>query len=193
MKIALNFLLPLLATGTLYAQPADIKTPFSQAIETILADFPANYIHITGDLLLSEAEMDQYTCTVNLPGAESSMIGHYHSRHDSTASWQAVMFHSDDFVRAARAYKRIFHDLKKCSLPFVDGSLFYLEGSLEPANEDRIFVTSELRLGIPDFRYDRFRVQVELLYKIDQWVVNLNMSNKKEDDEVGPDTIIGAK
>lgn len=191
MKIALNFLLFLFATGALYAQPSDAKTPFSQAIETILADFPANYSHITGDLLLSEAEVDQYACTINLPGAESCMIGHYHSRHDSTASWQAVMFRSDEFAKAARAYKRIFHDLKRCALPFVDGSVFYLEGSFESASEDRIFVTSELRLGIPDFRYYRFRVQVELLYKIDQWVVNLNMSDKKSDTEIGPDTIGG--
>lgn len=189
MKIFINLSLALLTTGGLYAQSPAVKTPFSQAIETILADFPANYSHITGDLLLSEAELEQYSCTVNLPGAESCIIGHYHSRHDTTASWQAVMFRSEEFEKAAGAYKKIFQDLKKCSLPAVDGSLFYLQGSFEPASEDRIFITSELHINLPDFRFDRFRIQVELLYQIDQWVVNISMMNKKEDSEIGPDII----
>src|SRR5438132_1557514 len=126
MKRLTNLLLAVIAMLSAAAQPKlfDKNPPsgFSKSIETILGDFPYNYKHIVGDLVLTEGEFEQYASTVTLPGAETCVIGYYHSALDSTASWQALMFRGEEFEKAAKEYKRLFHQLNRCKLRMIDGS-----------------------------------------------------------------------
>lgn len=160
---------------------------FVKAVETILSDFPYNYRHITGELVDATGDWHQYASTVTLPGSETCLVGVYHSELDTTASWQALMFRSETFGKAASAYKRLYHQLNHCRLKMVDGSLYYLEGDYEEASEGMDFITTALKLQTSDERFREFYVELELLYKLDEWVVNVNMVSKKKDSEVRPD------
>src|SRR5438874_2332141 len=101
MKDLTNLLLALLAMVSASAQSSllfkSAPSGFYKGIETVLGDFPYNYKHITGDLVQTEGEIEQYASTVTLPGAETCVIGIYHSALDTTASWQALMFRSEEF------------------------------------------------------------------------------------------------
>jgi virulence-associated protein VapD len=191
MKRVTNLLLAAMALSlSVHAQSKQDRTSspgFIKAVETILSDFPYNYRHITGELVDATGDWQQFASTVTLPGAESCMIGHYHSELDTTASWQALMFRGETFNQAASAYKQLYRQLKQCRLKMVDGSMYFLEGEYEEATEEMDFITSDLTIQTADERFREFKIQLELLYKMDEWVININMVSKKQDSEMRPD------
>lgn len=156
--------------------------PFPEAIEAVLHDFPRNLQNISGELLLAEAEYENYTSTVLLPDAASCIVTRYHSKRDTTASWQAKMFSSDDFEKAAREYRALYTKLQSSYLRLADNSLVYLKGKWEPAREEIPFTTSTLRLPAGDWRYADVKVELELVYLLADWAVNINIVSKKPDD-----------
>jgi len=163
-----------------------VQPAFIKAVEMVLGDFPYNYNHITGELLLAQGEFEQYASIVTLPGAESCLIGRYHSEVDTTASWQALMYNSEDFDQAAAHYRQLFYQLKSCHLKMSDGSVYYLDGKYETPSYDMPFTTSALTVQTADERYKEFKVEVELVYQVEKWIVNINMVSKKKDDEMRP-------
>lgn len=159
--------------------------PFQEVIQAVLQDFPFNLRNITGVLVLAQGEFENYASLVQLSEAERCIITRYHSADDTTVSWQAKMYNSDEFATAARQYRELYNKLEHCYLKLVDGSVVYLQGVWEPAREDAPFTTSTLRLSTGDWRYKEVKVEVELVYLLAEWGVNINIVTKKRDDEVG--------
>jgi hypothetical protein len=189
VKIMITLGAALMAFFSTRAQPDTAAVPrtvaFPGAIEAVLHDFPNNLRHITGELLLAQGEIDSYVSTIEPPGAESCVITRYHSHSDSTASWQAKMYSGEDFDRASSAYHAIYKQLQSCYLLLPDSSMVFLKGQWEPAREDIAFTTSTLRLNTGDERYQEVQVDLELLYQVSHWVVNINIVSKRPDDEIG--------
>jgi hypothetical protein len=159
--------------------------PFVDAIDAVLGDLPNNLRYVTGELLMADAQTDCYASLVALPDAEKCIVTRYHSVEDTTASWQAKMFSGGDFGLAATKYQQLYQLLKTCYLKLPDGSIYYLEGVWEPAREGVTFTTSTLRLRTDDQRFRDVMVQLELLYQLADWAVNINIVTKKPDDEIG--------
>ncbi len=164
-------------SGDLRNAKASDKELFSAAIEAVLHDFPSNLRHITGELVLAEGEIENYACTVELPGSEHCVITRYHSASDTTASWQAKMYTSDDFGKASAKYRALYNRLQSCYLLLADSSMVYLKGEWEPAREEIPFATSTLRLNTGDGHYAEMQVQLEMLYQESDWEVNINIFN----------------
>ena len=158
---------------------------FPAAIDAVLGDFPFNLRHITGELVLAQGEFENYASMVEVPDAENCIVTRYHSAEDTTASWQAKMFRSDDYGPAARKYEELFRKLRTCYVRLVDGSIINLDGVWEPARDGASFTTSTLRLVTGDWRYKEVKVELELVYQLADWAVNINIVSKKRDDEVG--------
>jgi len=167
-----------------YAQPlySTQKTAgFSSAIQQVLQDFPANFHHISGDLLLKQAEIENYESLVKLPGAESCTVTRYHSVEDTTASWQAIMYRNEDFNTATLKYKALYQQLKGCYLQLVDGSMFYLNSEYENPAEEKPFAVSTLRVKTGDDRYKEVKIDLEMVYQFPEWVIHINVVSKKKD------------
>jgi len=158
---------------------------FHGVIDSVLQDFPYNLRHISGDLVLAQGEFENYASTVGLPGAQSCIITRWHSIEDTTASWQAQMYKGEDFSEASKQYGELFRRLKGCYLRLVDGSKFFLAGDWEPATQEAPFTTSTLRIQTGDERYREVKVEVELIFLVTDWAVNVNIVSKKRDDQVG--------
>jgi hypothetical protein len=183
MKATATLILALLGSVLSMAQTeGKTDSAFIQGVDSVLIDFPKNLRNITGDSLISQGEVDHFFSRVVLPGSESCTISRYHSKEDTTASWQARMFHGEDFARASAAYHNLYRVLKKCYVHLDDGSMVYLKGEWEPANEDKTFSTCTLTLSTPLWRYRKVKVEIEILYQISDWVVNLNVFSKENDD-----------
>jgi hypothetical protein len=159
--------------------------PFPTVIDVVLGDIPNNLRHISGELVLAEGEFENYASTVVFPGAEDCIVTRYHSVGDSTASWQAKTFADADFAKAARRYHELYKELQGCFVWSPDGTPAYLTGTWEPAKEGASFTTSTLRTTNGDWRYKDVKVEIELVYLLADWVVNVNVVTKKRDDEVG--------
>jgi hypothetical protein len=164
-------------SGDLRSPESPDKEIFSTALEAVMHDFPSNLRHITGELVLAEGEIENYACTVELPGAEHCVITRYHSASDTTASWQAKMYTSDDFGKASAKYHALYNRLQSCYLLLADSSMVYLKGEWEPAREEIPFTTSTLRLNTGDGHYAEMQVQLEMLYQESDWEVNINIFN----------------
>src|SRR5579872_3664359 len=192
-KPLLTLLLTVVTAGSAWSQPipdsalrADIRVlDFPEVINIVLADFPSNLRHIAGDLVLAQGEFEDYASLVVLPGATSCTVTRWHSLEDSTASWQAKMFRSDDFATAAGAYHALFQKLQHCYVRLVDGSIINLTGAWESPKDGVAFTTSTLRLATGDQRYKEVMVELELTYQLADWAVNINIVSKRPDDEAG--------
>ena len=172
--------------------PAVQVLEFPAAIDAILRDFPNNLRHISGTLELAQGEFENYASLVTLPEAANCIVTRWHSVDDTTASWQAQLFSTDDFREAAERYRTVFRKLQGCYVRSVDGSVIYLTGDWEPAKEGASFTTSTLRLLTGDYRYKEVKVELELVYLLADWAVRLNIVSKRRDDEPGGRTIVDA-
>ena len=180
MKTPFTLLLALTSFCAVRAQVP--VSPFVSAIDSVLRDFPNNLRHITGDLVLAQGEFENYVSTVQLPGSADCIITRWHSTGDTTASWQAKMYSGDNFDAAQKCYHQLYRQLKTCYMRLQDSSLVYLEGDWNPAKEEAAFTSSTLRLGIDDWRYSKVQVQVELVYLVTDWAVQINIISKQPDD-----------
>jgi hypothetical protein len=188
MKTVLTLILALAGYFFSSAQPSERVVrvlPFPVAIDAVLKDFPSNLQHITGELLLAQGEIDSYVSIVELEGAQHCVITRYHSTRDTTASWQANMFSSDDFVKASRQYHDLFRKLESCSVQLEDSTVVFFTGTWAPAKEEVPFTASTFTLRTGDWRYKEVRVELELVYLMADWAVRINIISKKADDEVG--------
>jgi hypothetical protein len=159
--------------------------PFVDAIDAVLGDLPNNLRFVTGVLVLAEGEVDRYASLVVVPDAENCVVTRYHSVVDTTASWQAKMFSGGDFDAASRKYQQLFQQLKVCYVRLPDSSVYFLDGTWQPAREGLTFTTSTLKLKTDDQRFRNVEVELELVYELADWAVNINIVTKKPDDEVG--------
>jgi hypothetical protein len=173
------------STAHAQTQTAPVTPSFGQVIDLVLRDFPNNLRNITGDLVLAQGEVENYVSMVALPESENCTITRYHSKVDTTVSWQARMLVTDDFGKADRSYKELYRKLQQCYIQLMDGTIVYLKGTWEPAKEEAAFTTSTLRLGVDDWRYREVKVELTLVYELAQWGVSINIYSKKPDDEVG--------
>ncbi|MGZ5247682.1 MAG: hypothetical protein ACXWV5_11575, partial [Flavitalea sp.] len=145
--------------------------------------YPNNFHNINGELVLSQGEFEHYASLVEFPGSEKNIIGRYHSVADTTASFQATLFRNDDFEEASKQYRAIFKQLKSSPITLIDGSKYYLSGDMSQPDESSDFTVSTMIFPHADRRYYNFKVELELLYQMYEWVINLNMGKRKNDDQ----------
>lgn len=154
---------------------------FPKAMAAVLHDYTVNFTGITGELISKDVESESYTSTILLPGAKECKITRYHSKEDITASWQANMLRTEDFEAAAKHYKELYKHLKACYLKLNDGSSIFLKATLETPSEDKKFTVTSFKLATTDLRFRELKVELELLYRIGEWEININVVNKKKD------------
>jgi hypothetical protein len=167
--------------------------PITEAIDTILRDFPSNLRHITGELVLAQGEFENYASMVQLADAEDCIITRWHSTRDTTVSWQAQLYAGDDFVMAEQRYHQLFRQLHQCYMRMPDSTLTWLSGDWEAPKEGVSFTTSTLQLKTGDWRYREVQVQVELVYNLAEWTVRVNIASKRPDDEFVGDKVVGLR
>jgi hypothetical protein len=156
---------------------------FNSALEKIVSDFRYNFKNIAGDTLTDHGEVEIYSSKVTLPGATDCTVNKYHSAKDTTASWQAVVYNGEDYKEAVKVYKNTFRLINKSRIHLIDRTFIGFEGKMEQPTDEVRFTVSTLRLQSDDVRYKRFSAEVELLSTYTGFQVNINLSNKKPDNE----------
>ncbi len=173
----------LLCTSTSNAQlqkPTPAST-FSEKLGMITQAFRNNYYQIQGAQLPSQDDMDVFSSSITLPNAKHCVIYRFHSKKDTTASWQAVMYEGDNYKEALKAYKNTCKlvDRTKVNLSNVSAAF---NGKIDEPETDLRFVSSLFRLNTKEEVYEKFFAEVELVnINFDQWEVHLNLQSKKDD------------
>ncbi|GGH67870.1 hypothetical protein HNQ91_001568 [Filimonas zeae] len=185
-RVTLALLLCALTTvvhAQFYKSVLPAPAGFNNALEKIVLDFRYDYKTIQGQQLSRETEVESYTSAVQLPGAKECVITRFHSKQDTTASWQGVMYRGDNYKEAVRVYKSLVRQVKRSQMQWLDNSAVYFLGDLEEPKEEVGFANTVLSLDVADAVYRQFVAEVELSGNDVDWTVTLNFHKKRDDRE----------
>lgn len=155
---------------------------FTSALEKIVLDFRVNFSSIQGNSLTNQSDAETYESVVKLPGAISCFVYKFHSKEDTTASWQALMYKGDSYKDAARTYENVFRMVKKSQVKWIDKSTVGFDGEMQKPAEELKFTVSTLSFSLDDKRYKHFEADVEMVSTYDGWEVHLNLQTRHPDD-----------
>jgi hypothetical protein len=160
-----------------------------QALKEVLNDFPNRLQNITGALIQENVESSDYSSTINFPGTESCTVTQYRSQKNKNRSWQAVLPEVDNFAAAKKQYRDLFLQVKNMSLHLPGNTkAITVKAVYDEPKEEKKFAGSIFRVGNDDELYKDVKIEVALQYLITGWQVRLYVYDKKEDDEIQPDT-----
>ena len=151
---------------------------FSDSLTKIIVDFNTNFNTIQGQEMTPQLEMNVYQSKTTLPGALHCSIIRYHSKLDTSASWQAILYDGEDFNDAFKIYKDIFNQLKKSKIITADKKPAKFKGELQKPKASVRFASTELILETTDLIYRNFFAQIQLNSTMDGWEVQINLINK---------------
>ncbi len=165
-----------------FPKPGAASQAFSESLTKITEDFRSNYYHIQGEQLPSGDDMDIFRSTVQVPGAKHAAILRFHSKIDSSASWQALMYEGDDYKEALKVYKSTCKHVDNSRLKLQDKAATGFSGKMDEPDANLRFVSSVYTLKIDDPAYEKFYAEVEMVnISFDLWAVRLNLQSKKPD------------
>jgi hypothetical protein len=157
---------------------------FSENLNKVVQDFTYNYRRIQAEQLPSMQDMDVYRSSVTLPGSVQSVIYRFHSKADTSASWQAIMFQGEEYGQAVKAYKNTCRLLNKSRLTLSGNGNIGFSGKINEPEEGLSFSSSSFRLNCGDMAYQKFEAEIELVNTgFSNWEVHLNLHNKKPDTD----------
>ena len=159
-----------------------LPTPaFNDSLTKVVIDFRNNYKQIQGKELTPQTGMEVYQSTISLPGAAHCTIYRFHSRLDTTASWQAIMYDGNDYEEAIKVYKNTCRLVNKSRIKWIDRSIVSFIGDTEKPDENVPFANTILQLDVSDPRYKNFYAEIEMASGDNGWEVHLNLHAKKDD------------
>jgi hypothetical protein len=162
-----------------------------QVLKTVLNDFPNKLQNITGTLLQENVESSDYSSTINFPGTENCVITQYRSQKDKNRSWQAQLPEVENFAAAKKQYRDLFLQVKNMSVRLPGNTrTLTAKANYDEPKEEKKFAGSIFRINNNDELYKNVKIEVALQYVITGWQVSLYVYDKKEDDEIQPDTEI---
>lgn len=154
----------------------------SSAVANITENFQNNYHNIQGEELPADEGRKSYRSTVTIPGASQAVIYRFHSKEDTSASFQAILYEGESYKEAVKIYKQTFRQVK--GTKFNGGSeKISFNGHMEEPTESLRFTSSQLRPDVTGGAYKNFIAEIELLNSVDGWTVQLNLHSRKNDGE----------
>lgn len=181
----LTFSLAILLSQSTSAQLFNKVLPangFSSAVSKVVENYPNNYVAIQGEILPADEDRDIFRSIIIPPGANQCVIYRFHSKEDSTASWQCILYEGETFAEAAKIYKNISRQMKQVTFKMGDTKNIFVGEIIEP-NESLRFTTSIFRPEIKSPAYRNFMAEIEMINSFTGWTVQLNLHSRKEDNE----------
>lgn len=179
------------ATAQLLFKP---NAAVQQVLKVVLNDFPNRLQNITGALIQENVESSDYNSTINFPGTENCTITQYRSQKDKNRSWQAMLPEVDNFAAAKKQYRDLFLQVKNMPLHLPGNTkTITAKAMYDEPNAAKKFAGSIFRIDNDDELYKDVKIEVALQYVITGWQVSVYVYDKKEDDEIQPDTDVKTK
>lgn len=152
---------------------------FADSLNKIVLDFKNNFSTIRGMQLNTEPNAIVFASKIGLPAAKNCIIKKYTSTEDKTASWQALLYSSENFDETIRMYKKLFTQIKAVKINGVDKISTSLYGKLEKVDENVRFFSSTLRLKTDNIYYKNVAITIELTNNYTGWDIYIHIFSKK--------------
>lgn len=162
-------------------KPTTGSQSFSFNFEKIVQSFRNNFHSIQGEAIPSEKELNVFRSTMTVPGTLNAVIYRFHSKKDSSASWQAMMYQGEEYKSALKLYKSTCRQVNKLRV----GGIGIFKGDYEEPDANLRFAGSSFKLETDDKTYRNFFAEVEMVLNADEeWEVRLNLVRKKDDEDM---------
>lgn len=153
----------------------------SAAVASITENFQNNYRNIQGDELPPDEGREIFRSKVMIPGGSEAVIYRFHSKEDTTASFQATLYEGESFKEAAKIYKQTFRQVKGTKFNAGIEKISFT-GTMDDPTENLRFTSSQLRPDVDAGAYKNFIAEVEIINSVEGWKVQLNLHSRKDDD-----------
>lgn len=154
----------------------------SASIATVVESYKNNYRSIQAEAIAPDEDRDIFMSAIQLPGTEQAVIYRFHSKTDTSASWQVTLFKGEEFKDAEKAYNNAYKAIKQTRFK-VGIDNYGFEGEKVPATDAIRFTSSLLYPTIKTGVYEHYMAQLDLIYSFDGWKVQLSLHSRKDDTE----------
>jgi hypothetical protein len=184
MRSAILTLTPVLLSATLCAPPAMLSAQgvFSNktqvVLEKVIQDYPNHFYNIKGELISQALQTSRYKSTLQLPGAESTIITV--SAGSRGSDWSTVVLQTKNFTEARDRFATIYGQLSNSIITGAGQKTFILSGQYETPTEDRksTAIVFSLLPGVGEMK--KLKVELALRQEQNEWKIELSVEDKDE-------------
>jgi len=184
MRSAILTLTPVLLSATLCAPSAMLSAQgvFSNktqvVLEKVIQDYPNHFYNIKGELISQALQTSRYKSTLQLPGAESTVITV--SGGSRSSDWSTVVLQTKNFTEARDRFATIYGQLSNSIITAAGQKTFILSGQYETPTEDRksTAIVFSLLPGVGEMK--KLKVELALHQEQNEWKIELSVEDKEE-------------
>lgn len=151
-------------------------------IKKVIDDYPNQFDHIIGDLIIQNPQSTDYQCNFKVNGAEECVITRYTGKKNKVSSWYALMLTTESFDDAKKKYRTLYNQLNHLAMKSMR-----LEGNYETPVEEKKFTSTLFAFSPTDESMKKLRVELILEAEMLEWKVKVLVYDRdREDNERGP-------
>lgn len=146
----------------------------SNALAKVVEDFPNNFTNIRGEIIGKDVQAINYTSTINIPGADSSIIIQNGNDSDRIYSWVETVFETDDFDKAKARFHEYFTKIKATSVAVENKRISFHADYVEPDDAKRFTTILFLAKDEPA-QLKHVVIDLSLQYVLSGWQVTVSV------------------
>jgi hypothetical protein len=144
-------------------------------LEKVIQDYPNHFYNIKGELISQAFQLSRYRSTVQLPGAQTSVITVVSGNQGS--DWSCTVLETKSFTEAREKFSSIYSQLSGSIITTGGQKTFILTGQYEtPAEEKKsTLVIFSLLPAVGDMK--RLKVELVLREENNVWKIQLSVED----------------
>ncbi|HTR31875.1 MAG TPA: hypothetical protein VMH27_21530 [Puia sp.] len=174
MRSVVLTLTPVLLSATLSAQGV-FSNKTQVILEKVIQDYPNHFYNIKGDLISQAFQTSRYKSTLQLPGAESTVITV--SAGGRPSGWSCTVLETRNFAEARERFATIYGQLSNSIITAGGQKTYILSGQYEAPAEDHksTCIVFSLLPGVGDMK--KLRVALTLHQVQNGWEIELSVED----------------
>jgi hypothetical protein len=144
------------------------------SLARIIEEFPNHFNTIRGAVISRDVQSVNYACTINLEGADSSIIIQNGESDDSVFSWQQIVFEGENFDDAKKQFHAYYNKIKGTTVNIDSKKISFEAGYTSPTDTKRfasiIFTANQQTEELKNVVID-----LNLQYIISGWQITINV------------------
>jgi hypothetical protein len=173
-------LTPVLFSATLTAQGV-FSNKTQVILEKVIQDYPNHFYNIKGELIGQALQTSRYKSTLQIPGAESTVITVAAGSQGS--DWSCTVLDTKSFAEAKERFASIYGQLSNSIITGGGQKTFILTGQYEAPVEGKksTCIVFSLLPGVGDMK--KLKVELALRQDSSGWKIQLSVEDKDPREE----------
>jgi hypothetical protein len=164
-------------SATLSAQGV-FSNKTQSVLEKVIQDYPNHFYNIKGELISQALQSSRYKSTLQLPGAQSTVVTV--STGAQGSDWSCTVLQTKNFTEARDRFAAIYGQLSNSIITASGQKTFILSGQYETPTEDRksTAIVFSLLPGVGEMK--KLKVELALRQEQNEWKIELSVEDKDE-------------